>query len=93
MVGVGYEEGPDGFRSCLHSRAELSRERTGEVVWSQDFEPAEDLSPRPRRDYFASYRLRLPEGLEPGRYRLTLEQTDALTGLSGRKAIELVVRP
>ena len=65
----------------------------GEPVWSRDFEPAEDLCRRPRHDYFASYKLRLPANVPVGTYRLRLTQADLVAGRETTRDLVLTVRP
>jgi hypothetical protein len=95
MVGLRYEALADDerYRSRIASRVELIREATGEMAWSQDFEPAEDICRKPRQDYYACYPIVLPVNLTPGTYRLSLSQTDLLADRPTRRETTLTVRP
>src|SRR5262249_35967109 len=96
MVGLVYEPmgvGDERFRSRLGSRVELVRDGVSEPVWSQDFDPADDVCRKPRQDYYASYPIVLPMRLAPGTYYLRLIQTDTLAERSTRRELTLTIRP
>ncbi len=78
MAGLEYQRRGESFVSRLAAHIELQSESTGRVVWEESPGTAEDVCPNRRRDYYVSYRVRLPRTLEPGRYRLRLIQTDMI---------------
>jgi hypothetical protein len=80
-----------GFRTRIGSVVELLDPK-GAVVWSQDFGSVEDTSNGPRRDYFLSYRFRLPSQLEPGVYAIRIRLRDELANRSSSGAIALSIR-
>jgi hypothetical protein len=77
-------------RTALRSSIELLQHNVdGPLVDRTEFESTEDLCRSPRRDYFHSYRLELPEHLAPGPYTARLSVEDELGGKIGSATINL----
>ncbi len=94
LSGLRSEARGDGFRSRLASHYEVVPAAGGEpVVKRTSLGAAEDLCRRRRRDYYANYRVDLPEGISPGTYELRLTQEDAIAGRSTSSAIPFTILP
>jgi hypothetical protein len=93
LTGLHYQPAGEQFRSLLSSTVELLPAEGDRPVWSDSLGSAEDRCRHPRRDYFVSYRLRLPESLPPGPYRLRLKQIDALAGCSASQDLPFSILP
>lgn len=94
LTGLRSEARGDGFRSRLASHYEVVPAAGGEpVVKRSALGAAEDLCRRRRRDYYANYRVNLPERLSPGSYELRLTQEDAIAGRSTSSAIPFAIHP
>ena len=81
------------YRTLLKSRIEIFRgDVRGQMVDSVTFKPTEDLCRNPRRDYFHSYELTIPQdiGLGPHVLRLTIE--DQLTGKQTTQTVNFIVK-
>lgn len=81
------------YRTLLKSRIDIFRgDVRGQLVDSVDFKPTEDLCRNPRRDYFHSYELTIPQdiGLGPHVLRVTVE--DQLTGKQTTQTVNFVVK-
>jgi hypothetical protein len=81
------------YRTLLKSRIEIFRgDVRGQMVDSISFKPTEDLCRNPRRDYFHSYELTIPQdiGLGPHVLRLTIE--DQLTGKQSTQTVNFMVK-
>jgi hypothetical protein len=61
-------------------------------VHQQDLPAAEEACERQRRDFFVSYRLRLPAELKPGEYTLQLTIDDALGQKTATRSIGFRIR-
>ncbi|MEK6235479.1 MAG: hypothetical protein N2C14_12295, partial [Planctomycetales bacterium] len=72
----------EGFHTMLGSRYEIT-DAAGKLASEHEFPVNEDFCRRRRRDYFHTYRFRLPENVRPGRYVLHLTMRDQLSGKSG----------
>lgn len=92
LEGVRDEEVADGVRSRLGSTVAIVPESGGDPVWSFDLGIAEDHCRRRRRDFFVNYRVKIPESLAPGAYRVRLVQSDLLAGRTASRSVPLVVR-
>lgn len=57
-----------------------------------DFEPIEETCDASRRDYFARYFLRIPDGIPPGLHRLEFVVSDLVAGTSMPAHLDLEVR-
>jgi hypothetical protein len=64
----------------------------GRQIGQWDFEPIDQTSHAPRRDYFARYFLRIPETATAGPCRLEFMVTDLVTGTSTQAHLDLDVR-
>lgn len=64
----------------------------GRQLGQWDFEPIDEICHAPRRDYFARYILRIPEGVSPGHYRLEFVVTDLVAGTSVPAHLDLEIR-
>lgn len=89
MVGMRSELKGEQHRSWLESAFEVLPGSAGDApplchaILGQE----EDLCRKLRRDYYVSYRVSLPEGLEPGDYRLKLIQKDLIAGRTVEREI------
>jgi hypothetical protein len=91
MAGVEYQARRDVFVSRLAARFELRAGADGRVVWEHAPRTAEDVCPRRRHDYYASYPVELPANLEPGPYRLRLIQTDLISNRAASSEVPIMV--
>ncbi len=92
LEGVRDEEVADGVRSRLGSTVSIVPESGGDPVWSFDLGIAEDHCRRRRRDFFVNYRVKIPESLAPGEYRVRLVQSDLLAGKSASRSVPLIIK-
>ncbi len=67
------------FRSMLSSQVEIMSPQ-GDVLWRKDEPRIEDVSRRPRRDFFVAQRIVIPATLGDGEYVLKLTVEDKLAG-------------
>jgi hypothetical protein len=83
--GTGYETELQGSYVILDSG--------GQEVASRQLQLDKEVCRNHRRDYFLAYRLYMPEGISPGRYRLelTVEDLKARGKYQGRKLGEGVI--
>jgi hypothetical protein len=91
MSGVEYRAQGDVFVSRLAAHLELRSGPDGPVVWEQALGTAQDVCPRRRRDYYASYPIDLPRTLEPGPYRLRLTQTDLIGNRVASREVSVTI--
>jgi len=63
------------YETSLAGKAEILDAR-GHRVWGQVFPAEANASVSPRHDYFIVFRLLVPENLQPGHYRFSIELTD-----------------
>jgi hypothetical protein len=83
-------ESPAGHTTCIDTVIRLVGP-AGEVVHDWSFEPIAETRKNRRRDYFARYLVRIPEGSPAGACRLELTVTDTLAGTSTRTEMPLEV--
>jgi hypothetical protein len=83
--GAGYETELQGSYVILDA--------SGQEVASRQLQLDKEVCRNPRRDYFLAYRIYMPEGISPGRYRLelTVEDLKARGKYQGRKLGEGVI--
>jgi hypothetical protein len=83
--GAGYETELQGSYVILDS--------SGQEVASRQLQLDKEVCRNHRRDYFLAYRIYMPEGIAPGRYRLelTVEDLKARGKYQGRKLGEGVI--
>lgn len=93
LEGLRDEEGEAGFRSRLSARLQILPKSGGAPIWQVELGEQVDVCRRRRRDFFASYRLRLPEGLRAGAYEIRLVQKDLLAEAETSRALPLTIRP
>jgi hypothetical protein len=92
LEGIRDEESKDGFHSRLASSVAIVPETGGEPVWSFDLGVAEDHCRRRRRDFFVNYRVKIPESLAPGSYKVRLIQRDLLANREATRSVPITVR-
>jgi hypothetical protein len=63
----------------------------GTLAHAWSFEPITETCPSRRRDYFARYLVRLPEGLAPGDCRVELAVTDTLARVTATASLPCAV--
>jgi hypothetical protein len=91
------KKGPAGFETELNGSYEIL-DSSGQIVASRKLQPDKEICRNYRRDYFLAYRIYMPDGISPGRYRLELTVEDLKAGskYQGRKlgdgTIEFTVR-
>lgn len=84
---------PSGeYRTMMSMRTTLLT-KDGKEKWSAVDENIEDLSRRPRKDFFLVKKLTLPHALDPGVYVLKVEVEDKLGTKANSRTIELRVGP
>jgi hypothetical protein len=79
-----------GYRTALKARFELFQ--GAGRVHEQELPTAEETCERKRRDFFVSYRLRLPAGLKPGEHTLQLTIDDTLGRKTATRSIALRIK-
>lgn len=90
-------KGPAGYETELQGSYEIF-DSSGQSVASRQLQLDKEICRNHRRDYFLAYRIYLPDGIGPGRYRLelTIEDLKARGKYQGRKLgegmIEFTVR-
>lgn len=80
------------YRTMMSMRTTLLT-KDGKEKWSAVDENIEDLSRRPRKDFFLVKKLTLPPALDPGVYVLKVEVEDKLGSKANSRTIELRVGP
>ena len=90
LEGVRYLASGDGYASRVATTLEIVPEAGGAAAW-RELRLADDHCPRPRRDYFVSYWITIPETLPPGRYRLAILQRDEHSGAEANAAIPFAI--
>ena len=83
-------ESPAGHTTCIDTVIRLVGP-AGEAIHDWSFEPIAETRKNRRRDYFARYVVRIPEGSPAGKCRLELTVTDTLAGTSTQTAVPLEV--
>jgi len=84
-------QSPSGHTSRVDTIFRLF-DSDGREVSHWDFEPIDETSPTPRREYFARYFIRIPETAAAGPHRLELMITDLVADVSSHAHLELEVR-
>ena len=92
LEGVRDEDVADGVRSRLASSVAILPSIEGEALWSFELGTAEDHCRRRRRDFFVNYRVKIPESLAPGTYRVRLMQSDLVAGCTASRSVPITVR-
>lgn len=81
------------FDTRLKSYIEIRRGGAdGELIEQNTLPATEDTCRSPRRDYFHSYTIDLPQYLSPGPYTLVLKVEDEFSGKSAVHAISFLIR-
>ncbi|MFO1093819.1 MAG: hypothetical protein U0992_10980 [Planctomycetaceae bacterium] len=85
---------PQGqFTTRLKSIIEIRRgSAEGEVLEQNALSPTEDVCRSPRRDYFHSYTIDLPQYLSPGPYTLVLKVEDEYSGKTATHPISFLIQ-
>jgi hypothetical protein len=81
----------NGYHTALVSSYQVLDGR-GQPIAGQTFAATEDLCQNARRDFFIGYRLRLPSGINPGRYTLRLSIEDLKCRKVGQASIEFSIQ-
>ncbi|MCA9077066.1 MAG: hypothetical protein KDA93_18715 [Planctomycetaceae bacterium] len=77
----------------LQSTLDIHEESVdGPVVFHNELPPTEDICRSRRRDYFHSYRIKLPSDLKPGPHVLTLSVRDEVSHKIGTTTLNFMVR-
>jgi len=86
------QKGPSSFETELQG-SYVILDSSGEEVASRQLQLDKEVCRNYRRDYFLAYRLYLPDGISPGKYRLelTVEDLKARGKYQGRKLGEGVI--
>lgn len=80
------------FRTVLQSKITIREGNlTGPVVFEYELPQTEDRCLSRRQDYFHSYRIHLPQDLNPGPHVLTLEVLDGLSAKAGSSTMHFLV--
>jgi len=85
------EPTPKGYHTSLRSHYQVLDAR-GQPVAEHSFAATEEYCQNRRHDFFIGYHLRLPKGVEAGRYCLRLKIEDLKSQKSGEASIEFEVR-
>jgi hypothetical protein len=85
------ESTPQGYHTALRSSYQIFDARK-QSVGSRDCPRTEEFCRNPRRDFFISYRLMLPQQMDPGKHTLQLTIEDLKSQKIGQASIELVVK-
>ena len=85
------ESTPKGHHTSLRTSYQIFDSRNQRVADYQ-FTTSEDYCERPRRDYFMSYHLRLPNRIFPGKHTLQLTIEDLQSQKVGQSSIDLVIK-
>ena len=91
LAGVGYEAAGDRYHSRVTASAELIPDGTTTPAWRETLGLAEETAPSPRRDYFVSYLITIPESLRAGAYHLKVTQVDEVGARTASRSIPLAV--
>lgn len=85
-------KGGTGYETELHG-SYVILDSSGQEVASRALQPDKEVCRNHRRDYFLAYRMYMPEGIAPGKYRLelTVEDLKAKGKYQGRKLGEGVI--
>lgn len=85
-------KGGTGYETELHG-SYVILDSSGQEVASKQLQTDKEVCRNHRRDYFLAYRIYMPEGISPGRYRLelTVEDLKAKGKYQGRKLGEGVI--
>jgi hypothetical protein len=86
------QKGPSSYETELQG-SYVILDASGQEVASRQLQLDKEVCRNYRRDYFLAYRLYLPDGISPGRYRLelTVEDMKARGKYQGRKLGEGVI--
>lgn len=84
------EPTPEGYHTSLKSSYRIF-DTHGQCVADHGFVATEEYCQNPRRDFFIGYRLRLPEDIGPGKYRLYLSIEDLNCQKTGQAEIEFEI--
>jgi hypothetical protein len=86
------QKGPSSYETELQG-SYVILDSSGEEVASRQLQLDKEVCRNYRRDYFLAYRLYLPDGISPGKYRLelTVEDLKARGKYQGRKLGEGVI--
>ena len=91
LTGLHYRNSGPGFVSRLSSRIELIDPRSGGKVWEQALGEVEDQCRSRRRDNYWNFRIKLPQRVPPGDYRLRLTQTDMVASQTASAELAVTV--
>lgn len=80
------------YRTLLSVRPSLLN-RSGEELWSANYENIEDLSRQRRQDFFLTVNEVLPGTLTPGEYTLKIEVEDVLAGKINGNTAKFKIAP
>lgn len=85
-------KGGTGYETELHG-SYVILDSSGQEVASRQLQTDKEVCRNHRRDYFLAYRIYMPEGISPGKYRLelTVEDLKAKGKYQGRKLGEGVI--
>jgi hypothetical protein len=85
-------KGPTGYETELQG-SYVILDASGQEVASRQLQLDKEVCRNHRRDYFLAYRIYMPDGISPGRYRLelTVEDLKARGKYQGRKLGEGVI--
>jgi hypothetical protein len=93
LTGLHYQNSGPGFVSRLSSRVELIDARSSGKVWEQSLGEAEDHCQSRRRDNYVNFRMKLPQSIKPGDYRLRLTQTDMVANQTASAELPVTIIP
>jgi len=80
-----------GFHTVVQSNYQVFDNR-GQRVADAEFTRPKNTAANPRRDYFMSYEVRLPERMYPGKHTLQLTIIDQIGHKTGQSTIDFTIK-
>ena len=80
------------YRTSLDARLQIRRSGSSDPIETIDLPNISDEATSERRDYFQTFELNLPSHLATGRYEITLQLADRITGKKTQAAVDFQVR-
>jgi hypothetical protein len=91
LENLSNESSARGYHTVVQSNYQIFDNR-GQRVADAEFTPCEEYCRNPRRDYYMSYEVRLPERMYPGKHTLQLTIIDQIGHKTGQSTIEFTVK-
>jgi hypothetical protein len=91
LENLGNESSTKGYHTVVQSNYQVFDNR-GQRVADAEFTPCEEYCRNPRRDYYMSYEVRLPERMYPGKHTLQLTIIDQIGHKTGQSTIDFTIK-